>query len=78
MTSDELGVRMELHDLENERKTYQIELEKQKKLYSNLLNGEMGKDMFNVLNGKEYVTIPLKDRIMFKIKCFFGKIFKKI
>lgn len=71
-------IEMENRQLEEDRKQFKMELATQQNKYSVMLNGEMGEDIKNVLNGKVKVDLPKKQRIMFKIKCFFNNIFNKL
>ena len=75
MSNEEMETMMELRELNNDLRNYKAELENQKKMYANLLRNEMGDDIKEVLSGNRKISIPLKDRISFKLKCFISKIF---
>lgn len=78
MENSEFELYQEQRELENDSRINKVELEQQKRHYAELLKGEMGKDMMSVLNGEQFVTIPRRQQIWFKIKCFFKNIFAKI
>ena len=71
-------LKKELDGIERDRLNYQVELDNEKKKMEFLLKNGMGKDIDNVINGKEIVKIPFKDRLKYKINNFLNKLFNAI
>lgn len=68
----------ELDGVKRDRLKYKAELDNEKKKMEYLLKNGMGKDIDNVINGKEIVKIPFFSRLKFKFNVFFNKLFNTI
>ena len=58
----------ELQTLESEKRMDRVALKGHQWSISQQLNGSMGKDMIDVLNGRKKVIMPLFERIKNKIR----------
>lgn len=58
----------ELQTLESEKRMDRVALKGHQWSISQQLNGSMGKDMIDVLNGRKKVKMPLFERIKNKIR----------
>ena len=75
MEDNIVEVNYELQELEKERASYEYELEMHKEKLKQSLLGEMGKDIDDVLSGNKIVELPKTEKLKYKIKHFFEKIF---
>lgn len=66
----------ELNQLNNDRKIMEIELSNERDRIANLLIGEMGKDIDDVLCGKKVVKLSFFEKVKYKINFFLDKLFK--
>lgn len=71
-------INRELKEIEKEKEIFSNELSKQRNYISNMLLNEMGEDINNVLNGKVKVKLSWKEKMGYKIKNFFNKLFDVI
>lgn len=71
-------INRELREIEKEKEIFSNELSKQRNYISNMLLNEMGEDINNVLNGKVKVKLSWKEKMGYKIKNFFNKLFDVI
>lgn len=71
-------INRELKEIEKEKEIFSNELSKQRNYISNMLLNEMGEDINNVLNGKVKVKLSWKEKMGYKIKNFFNKLFEVI
>lgn len=62
--------------LESERQKSAAAIENRRNKYAEMLLGDMGKDIDNVLSGKVKVKLPMKDRIKYKVRGFFSALLK--
>lgn len=68
----------ELRGLKNDRIMTERSIKSQQEMWVNLLNGGLGKDMTEVLEGKRKVTLPLGMRLKYKWNNFVNKLLKII
>ena len=68
----------ELRGLKNDRIMTERSIKSQQEMWVNLLNGGLGKDMTEVLEGRRKVTLPLSVRLKYKWNNFVNKLLKLI
>jgi hypothetical protein len=68
-------VRRELRGLESDRRHTELAVQNQRDRYANLLKGEMGKDIDDVLSGKVKVKLSFWERVKYKTRHFLDVIF---
>ena len=68
----------ELAEYENDKKKIEIELNRHREQYAEMLKNEIGKDINDVFNGKVKVKLKFKDRFKYKIKVFFERLFNTL
>jgi len=73
-----IELQREHNELQNERKLYGLMLKKNQEHIAEMLKGEMGSDMKDVMSGKKKVTEPLLSRLKYKITYYVEKILKTI
>lgn len=66
----------ELRGLESDRLMTKLAVENERNRYANLLKGDMGKDIDDVLSGKIVVKLTAKEKFKYKLKSFFDRLFK--
>lgn len=66
----------ELNQLNNDKKIIEMELSNERDRIANLLMGEMGKDIDDVLCGKKVVKLSFFEKVKYKIKFFLDNLFK--
>ncbi len=76
MNDNTYELNKELRGLKNDRKMTERSIAFQQTEIANKLKGEMGKDMMDILNGNKKIEIPLKQKVQFRIKRFFDKLFE--
>jgi hypothetical protein len=76
MNDNSYELNKELRGLKNDRKMTERSIAFQQTEIANKLKGEMGKDMMDILNGNKKIEIPLKQKVQFRIKRFFDKLFE--
>lgn len=69
---------LEQRNIETDNRKFIDEFELSKKIYAEMLKNEVGNDMKNVMNGTVKVKPSLMNRMKFKIKIFFKRLFKII
>ena len=69
-------VKKELRGLESDRLMAKLAIENERDKYANLLRGNMGKDINDVLSGKVVVKLTAKEKFKYKLKSFFDRLFK--
>ena len=75
---DGVSLSRELRGLKNDRIMTERSIKSQQEMWVNLLNGGLGKDMTEVLEGKRKVTLPLSVRLKYKWNNFVNKLLKII
>lgn len=75
---DGVSLSRELRGLKNDRIMTERSIKSQQEVWVNLLNGGLGKDMTEVLEGKRKVTLPLGMRLKYKWNNFVNKLLKLI
>ena len=73
---DGVSLSRELRGLKNDRIMTERSIKSQQEMWVNLLNGGLGKDMTEVLEGKRKVTLPLGMRLKYKWNNFVNKLLK--
>ena len=73
---DGVSLSRELRGLKNDRIMTERSIKSQQEMWVNLLNGGLGKDMTEVLEGKRKVTLPLSVRLKYKWNNFVNKLLK--
>jgi len=76
--NDGVSLSRELRGLKNDRIMTERSIKSQQEMWVNLLNGGLGKDMTEVLEGKRKVTLPLSVRLKYKWNNFVNKLLKLI
>ena len=76
MNDNTYELNKELRGLKNDRKMTERSIAFQQTEIANKLKGEMGKDMMDILNGNKKIEISLKQKVKFRIKRFFDKLFE--
>lgn len=76
MNDNTYELNKELRGLKNDRKMTERSIAFQQTEIANKLKGEMGNDMMDILNGNKKIEIPLKQKVKFRIKRFFDKLFE--
>ena len=71
-------LKIELEEHKNDKSFYENELLSKRVYMSELLKGEMGKDINDVLEGKIIVKLSWKERLKYKIKFYLTKLFELI
>lgn len=71
-------LKKELEEYQNEKSLYEDELLLKRSSMAELLKGEMGKDMNDVLDGKIIVKLSWRERLKYKIKFYLTKLFELI
>lgn len=71
-----LELEQEIKLLNSEREANAIALESTRNSYANMLMGEMGKDIDDVLSGKVKVKLSLSEKIRYKIRGFIDCILR--
>lgn len=66
----------ELRGLKNDQKMTERNIAQQQENIANKLNGEMGKDMMEVISGKKKITISKWEKVKFSMKRITDKIFE--
>mgnify|MGYP000980706694 FL=1 len=66
----------ELRGLKNDQKMTERNIAQQQESIANKLNGEMGKDMMEVISGKKKITISKWNKFKFSLKRITDKIFE--
>lgn len=74
--SENVDLMRELADYESEKKKGDEALLNRRNKYAEMLLGEMGKDIDNVLSGKVVVKLSFKDKMKYKIKGFIQSLLK--
>ena len=74
--SNEYSLSRELKMLESERNLSKLAIKGERDKYARMLNGAMGKDLEDVINGRSEVRLSLKEKLGYKIRFFFDFIFK--
>ena len=69
---------LEQRNIETDNRKFIDEFELSKKIYAEMLKNEVGNDMKNVMNGTVKVQPSLMNRMKFKTKIFFKRLFKII
>lgn len=69
---------LEQRNIETDNRKFIDEFELSKKIYAEMLKNEVGNDMKNVMNGTVKVKPSLMNRMKFKFKIFFKRLFKTI
>ena len=75
---DGVSLSRELRGLKNDRIMTERSIKSQQEMWVNLLNGGLGKDMTEVLEGKRKVTLPLSVRLKYKWNDFVNKLLKLV
>lgn len=75
---DGVSLSRELRGLKNDRIMTERSIKSQQEVWVNLLNGGLGKDMTEVLEGKRKVTLPLSIRLKYKWNNFVNKLLKLV
>ena len=75
---DNASLSRELRGLKNDRIMTERSIKSQQEMWVNLLNGGLGKDMTEVLEGKRKVTLPLSVRLKYKWNNFVNKLLKLV
>lgn len=65
----------ELKQLESERKQIEAELSNERDRIALMLKNGMGKDIDDVLSGRTIVKLSFKEKIKYKVKGFFDRLF---
>lgn len=65
----------ELKELEKDKVLFEYELRQEQEKMQHFLLGEMGRDIDAVLSGKKTVDMSFQERMKYKIKHIFEKIF---
>lgn len=68
----------ELNELNKERISNEISLDKERERLSVLFKNGMGKDIDEVLSGKEKVKLTFSEKMKYKIKYYLDKIFNTL
>ena len=69
-------VNKELRGLESDRLMTKLAVENERNRYADLLRGNMGKDIDDVLSGKIVVKLTRRKKLKYKLKSFFDRLFK--
>lgn len=69
-------VNKELRGLESDRLMTKLAVENERNRYADLLRGNMGKDIDDVLSGKIVVKLTRREKLKYKLKSFFDRLFK--
>ena len=69
-------VNKELRGLESDRLMTNLAVENERNRYADLLRGNMGKDIDDVLSGKIVVKLTRRKKLKYKLKSFFDRLFK--
>lgn len=69
---------LEQRNIETDNRKFIDEFELSKKIYAEMLKNEVGNDMKNVMNGTVKVKPSLMNRMKFKTKIFFKRLFNII
>lgn len=78
MDLEQFEISREIKEYNDEKKTFETALRNEQIKLAQMLKGEMGQDIQNVLSGKTKVKLPLLKRIKYSIKNFFNKLFNAI
>ena len=73
---DGVSLSRELRGLKNDRIMTERSIKSQQETWINLLNGVVGKDMTEVLEGKRKITLPLSVRLKYKWNNFVNNLLK--
>ena len=76
MSNENIDVMRELADLESERQKGNEAITNRRNRYAEMLMGEMGKDIDDVLSGKVKVKLRFKDKVKYKVRGFIQSITK--
>ena len=71
-------IKKELNGLQRDRKGYELELQVHQRHLLESLKGDMGRDIDDVLSGKKKITVPFWQKVKYKIKYFFERLFNTI
>jgi ribosome recycling factor len=75
MEENVIELNKELKELEKDKVLFEYELRQEQEKMQHFLLGEMGRDIDAVLSGKKTVDISFQERMKYKIKHIFEKIF---
>lgn len=76
--SEQIELARELNEYKNEKEIFDTTLKNEQIRLANMLKGEMGKDIQDVLSGKTKVKLSWSKRCYYKIKNFFIRLFNII
>lgn len=71
----EWEVNKELSGLNQDKKTFEEELNKHKQQMANMLLNNLGKDIDDVLTGKVKVKLSFGQKLKYKIRYYIDKLF---
>ena len=75
MEENTIELNKELKELEKDKVLFEYELRQEQEKMQHFLLGEMGRDIDAVLSGKKTVDISFQEKMKYKIKHIFEKIF---
>lgn len=67
MEENNISTNRELRELANDRRLSELTLNAEKEKIANMLKGDMGKDMEEVLSGKKIVKLSIKEKFIYKL-----------
>lgn len=76
MNNNSYELNKELRGLKNDQLMTERAIANKQEEIARKLQGEMGQDMMDVLNGKKKVKLTFKEKVSFLVKRFWNKLFE--
>lgn len=76
MENNGYDIDRELKQLKSDRLSNEIELSRQQNKLAELLRGEMGKDIQDVINGRKVVKLSFYEKLRYKVNHIIDSFFK--
>lgn len=76
MNNNSYELNKELRGLKNDQLMTERAIANKQEEIARKLQGEMGQDMMDVINGKKKVKLTFKEKVSFLVKRFWNKLFE--
>lgn len=76
MNNNSYELNKELRGLKNDQLMTERAIANKQEEIARKLQGEMGQDMMDVINGKKKVKLTFKEKVSFLVKIFWNKLFE--